>query len=148
LHPTCKYDYIINQPDVTKARKGIYEAIPIQDNNISYEDLYSYVDSVTSKNITFIDSLSQDGKMKSQTLEKMKEEYINNYIESGKAKNEYRILRINYLKSKIKDCPSWHAEIVRKAKRKNLSYDEMADQEANRIFEKYSQKYLKQDLGK
>ncbi len=142
LNPTCKYWNILNQPDVQMARRGKYEAIPIPDDNISREDLYEFIESELLDDNLLNDSLSTVSVIEGSSFEQLKEDYINSYIDKGEAKDEYRILRIRFLKNKIKNCASWRKEIERKAKRKGISSEEIADQEANRIFEKYSQKYI------
>ncbi len=143
LKPTCKYWHILNSPDIEMARKGIYKTTPFIDNKIQKDDLFKEIDTNLTKDSVLIDSLEIISWQAKKNFEKIKTEYINKYIDSEKALKEYKKLRIEYIKNQMKNCTTWRKEIERKAKRNNLTFDQLADREANRIFKKYSQKYLK-----
>ena len=142
LRPTCKYWNILLQPDVPLARKGIYKAIPFADNKVTREDLYKEIEDRLSFNTHITDSLKLIAENSNRDLNEIKANYINQYIDDKKALKEYKYLRKSYLIHQMNTCTSWKKEIMRKAKRRNVSFEQMEEQEASRIFEKYSQKYL------
>ncbi|MBN1119234.1 MAG: hypothetical protein JXA77_18635 [Bacteroidales bacterium] len=141
--PTCKAWYIYNQPDVIKARQGIYEAIPFVDNNVTREDLYNRLDKNISGNQQLTDSLLQVSENGETNFDSFKKEYIDSLIDNRLAKNVYKQLRIEHYIKRMHDCTSWKKEIERMARRKNISFDEAALSEAQRIFETYSQDFIK-----
>jgi len=144
--PTCKYFNILNQPDVLKARTGIYEAVPIEDDKISKDDLFSFLEAELKDKKPVTDSLQEVSQRKGQPYEQVTTNYINYIIYSGQAKAEYKALRIAYLKSQMEGCKSWRKEIERKALKNDLTFDRVASLEAERIFNAYSQKYIKKSV--
>ena len=144
LKPTCKYWNILLQPNVEKARKGVYETTYFIDSNVTREELFNKLKSEVEKNAQLLDSLTILSQNTNNSIEELKEEHINDKINSGLAQQEYKELRIDYLKRQMRNCMTWKKEIERKARRNALTFDEMATIEAERIFDKYSQKYLKE----
>jgi hypothetical protein len=142
LRPSCKHWNILLQPNVEKARKGIYEEIPFKDSKISRQDLFNKIYLTTSSDSALIDSLKNSAVQLNSNYETERSKYINEYIDKGLARNEYKELRIEYLKTQMQECESWKKEIEKLAKRRNVSVDEIMNSEANRIFEKYAPKYI------
>jgi hypothetical protein len=142
LHAKCKYWNIRNRPDYDKARKGAYETTFYLDSNVSREAVYNKLYTEFGNDTLLLDSLRIQAIVNNEPVEKLKEDYINELINKGHAKQEYKELRIDYLKNQMRNCWTWNKEIERKAKRNSVSFDEMAGAEAERIFEKYSQKYI------
>ena len=141
LRPSCKFWNILNQPNYEKARKGIYEPTFFIDSFVSREDLFKKISNEVEKDSLLLDSLSM-AAMKNIPIEKQKVTYINSIIDQGLAKREYKDLRMEFLKGQMRNCPEWKKEIEKKSKRKGITFDQMSTIEADRIFEKYSQKYI------
>jgi hypothetical protein len=142
LHATCKHYHILNHPDVEKARKGIYETTFFIDSLITRGDLYDRLSIKLAANQEVIDSLQREAAKTDIPFWEAKEHYLNDLINSGEARSDYREIRMEYMIGQMKKCKRWKKQIERKALRNNISFEEMALLEAGRIFETFSQKYL------
>jgi hypothetical protein len=136
LKPTCKYWKIITIPDYDKARQGIYitrashdKSSEIKDSTLIKEiikDMIKTKPAITYENAV-IDSL-----------------YVaqaQNIIDHHEAGEYFKRLKIQYYKGYINGCKTWRKEIERKAAGEKITYELALLNEANRVFETYSEKY-------
>ncbi|MBN1950624.1 MAG: hypothetical protein JW801_05440 [Bacteroidales bacterium] len=142
LRPTNKYWAILYESDVIKARKGIYTTIPIYDQKITRDALIDEVEVRFLTDSMLPRKLQMESETSGKTFDQLLLDSANSYIDKGKATDEYRYLRIQYLKSEMYYFDSWHQDILRQANQEGLSFEDMATKEAVRIFETYSPKYL------
>ena len=141
LKPTCKYWKVIMKPNYQKARKGIYVSIPVYDKHFEISD--------STLKITVIKDLLKE-KYPSDSIELNLKTYISDSIyikkaqkivENKQAEKYFKELKIEYYKKYINSCISWRKEIEKKAKNEKISYQQALANEAERVYEKYSQKY-------
>jgi hypothetical protein len=143
VEPTCKFWHVILLPDYKKARLGIYEAIPSYKKEalISEDSLQTEIIRQNIDNNILIDSLRVAYQDNNVSQDSLLYYYAQTLVKSRKAEKYFKDIRIKYYLKQIHYCESWHKEMERKAKRKNISYKEMAQIEANRVYTKYSFKY-------
>ncbi len=137
LNPTCKYWRIILIPDYEKAREGIYVSIPVREKNSEISDslLKSEIISELIKND---DTLNKSYDSKNDTILSSKADQIINSHQAGKY---FKNLKLKFYKNYINNCESWKKEVKKKAKRNKISYEMALSREADRVYEKYSEKY-------
>lgn len=142
LHPTCKYWNVAMHPDYDKARLGIYEAVaPFnRAQMVTDEMLVNRIIKDNKNNAVLIDSLKlfrPDPPADSVLLNDFARLVTSNKL----ARLYFKEIKIDYYLGQINSCLSWKKEIEKKAKKRDLSFEQMALIEAERIYKNYSQKY-------
>ena len=142
VKPTCKYWNIAMHPNYKIARLGIYE--PIAPYNklqvVSDEMLANEVVSSNLTNTTLIDSL-KIGQDPIQSDSLLLNSFASNLVVNNGAEQYFKKIKVDYYVNQIHNCASWKKDIEKQARKNELSYEEMALIEAERIYNNYSQKY-------
>jgi hypothetical protein len=143
VKPTCKYWNIAMHPDYVKARLGIYEPIAPYNKNqvVSDEMLINQIINENRNNQILIDSLISGKKDNSIKIDSILKDYAKQIVDIQMAEPYFYKIKIDYYLNQIEHCVSWKKEIEKKAKRKKITYQQMAMIEAKRIYNNYSQKY-------
>lgn len=145
LRPTCKYWNIAMHPDYEKARLGIYEWIaPFNRAQVVTDEmLVERIINDNKKNSTLLDSL----RLNEQIIAEPDSVLLNNFaqlvVSNNLAESYFKKIKVDYYYNQINSCGDWNDDIVKMAKKRDLSYHEMARMEAERIYKNYSQKYDK-----
>lgn len=143
LHPTCKYWDVAMHPDYEKARLGIYEWVaPFnRKQEVTNEMLVKRIVNDNKENKDLVYSLkAQNGPIEvpdSVLLTNFAEIIVDNKL----AETYFKRLKIDYYLNEINICGSWKKDIEKKAKKRNLTYEQMALMEAERVYTNYSQRY-------
>lgn len=143
LRPTCKYWNVAMHPDYEKARKGIYEPIaPYNKNQVVTDSmLIERIILENNQNTKLIDSIRVNDSDSLLLDSIILNNFARNIVAQQKAGYYFQLIKIDYYVDQINKCSSWREEIENEAKKKKISYEEMALIEANRIYKNYSQKY-------
>lgn len=143
LHPSCKYWNVLMHPDYEKARLGIYEAIAPFDSKKQVTD-EMLVDRFYEDNITntfLLDSLRSNISDAELTDSLLLMDFGNFVVRNGLAESYFKKIKIDLYLNEINSCATWKKEIEKKAKKREINFDELALLEAERIYKNYSQKY-------
>jgi hypothetical protein len=143
LKPSCKYWQVITIPDYSKARKGIYEAIPAYDKRrvVTNEMIHDKIVADNKENNQLIDSLKKNDANSSLSSDSLLSIFAEKIIKNIEAEKYYVMLKVEFYLNEINTCDSWKKEVENKSKRKGISFDEMAKIEANRVYQLYCEKY-------
>ncbi len=143
LKPTCKYWKIIQIPNYIKAKQGIYEFTFPYDKHmkITKEDLEKEILFSIKKNKNLKDSLVLIANKKNISFDSVCNNFSNNLIKTKKAKKHFDILKIRKLEKYIQGCKSWKEELEKKAKKNKMSLSMVINNEAKRVYFRYSQQY-------
>ncbi|MCF6365175.1 MAG: hypothetical protein L3J35_03140 [Bacteroidales bacterium] len=143
LNATCKYWKIAQRPDYDKARKGIYEFTHENDRNavITDEMLVNAILEDVKSNKSLSDSILKNQENISTNTDSIYSKYAESIIKEHKAGKYFKQLKINHYTSYINNCSSWKKEVERKAKKQGISYKSALINEANSIYNNYSEKY-------
>jgi hypothetical protein len=143
IRPTCKYWQVITIPNYPKAREGIYEATAPYDKRriVTDEMLKQKIINVNRNNLILIDSLriaEMDSVVK---VDSILTKYAQQVILNKKAGEYFKMLKVEFFIKEINTCASWKKEIEKKARRKGIPFNEMAQKEAERVYQAYCEKY-------
>jgi hypothetical protein len=121
LHPTPEYYEVLTKPDYDKARKGIYEAVPIKTKKEKRRETFDKeFDTHIRNRQNVMDSLkeiSENKKEFRQLLQTYKQSHIDTFILRHK-KEEIKDLK-RYISSK----PKLMSRLEKKAQKKQISRD-------------------------
>lgn len=142
LRPTCKYWNIAMHPDYDKARLGIYEAVaPFNRAQVVTDEmLVKRIIEDNKSNTGLLDSLrAQEVEMRADSI--LISDFAHFVVENGLAESYFKEIKIDYYRNQINTCQSWRKDIEKMAEKRELSYEQMAQMEAKRIYKNYSQRY-------
>jgi len=144
-YPTCKYWAIAQQPDYELARKGIYRSIAFPNKKFDVTDsmlIAKIVEDAQKNNL--VEQLGIDTLCSPVEKDSIVYHYAKYLVDNKKAASYYKEIKISLYLKEINNCAEWHKEISQKAKKHNMSFDEMALYEAERIYNQYALKYDQQ----
>jgi len=146
IKPTCKYWQVITIPNYLKAHDGIYEAIPAYERRrvVTDEMLVQKVMNVNTENIPLLDSLRTAIADESVSSDTLLLNYAEEIVQSKQAGDYFQMLKIEFYLNEIKHCASWKKEVEKKAKKRKITFEAMAQIEAERVYQSYCEKYDQQ----
>lgn len=142
IRPTCKYWNVAMHPNYDKARLGLYEAeAPFSRGQEVTNDML--VERIVKENRNNNDLISLLSDKNKDNVDSLLNLYAKVIVDNKKAGDYYRMIKLDYYRKEIDHCKDWKKKIERMAKRREITYEEMRNLEAERIFVNYSKKYDK-----
>lgn len=138
-YPSEKYWHIITTPHYQKAQEGIYVRKPNRTKKvaISESELVDFI--VEEKQIPFYDSLSSYKCQKE--VDSLLNVYASELVENKEAEPYFDRLKIRKYKANIMSSRRWKRQLESKAKKSGVDFEDMVENEAQRVYRMYGQKY-------